>query len=150
MGLRMAARLNDVIHRLARHLNKIFSGLSGTISLTPIIFSDVYILLVIQAILVSLIASLSGRDITLDTAKEFVLSMGGIVGAGYTFRVIAQQGSKLVNIVLPGVGSGFSAAVATSGTWAMGNAAISYYLDGNTIKDVKKKFEKERDDGERK
>lgn len=144
MGLRMAARLTEVVHRFARHLNKIFSGISGTIALTPIPVSDIYVLLIIQSLLVSLIASLSGRDISLDTAKEFILSMGGIAGAGYAFRLIAQQASKFINAVYPGAGSVVSAGIATLGTSAIGNAAITYYIDGKTLKEAKDKFDKNK------
>lgn len=146
MGLRMTARLNGVVHRIASRLTTIFSGISGTIALTPIPVSDILILLPLQALLVGLIASLSGRDISLDTAKEFILSMGGVAGAGYTFRIIAQQASKLVNGLWPGAGSAISAGVATLGTTAIGKAAISYYIDGNTIEEAKEKFKEERDD----
>nr|WP_286675558.1 GTPase [Clostridium sp. ZBS18] len=99
MGLRMASRLKEVVDRIARHLNKIFSGISATVALTPIPVSDIYVLLILQSVLVSLIASLSGRDISLDTAKEFIFSMGGIAGSGYAFRLLAQQASKLLNAV---------------------------------------------------
>ncbi|MCR5311313.1 MAG: hypothetical protein K6E32_07875 [Lachnospiraceae bacterium] len=54
MGLRMAARLQDVVRRFARHLNGIFSGLSAAIALTPIPVSDIYILLILQSVLVYL------------------------------------------------------------------------------------------------
>ncbi|MCR4896485.1 MAG: 50S ribosome-binding GTPase [Lachnospiraceae bacterium] len=139
-GLRMAARLNEVVNRVAKQLNTIFSTISGTIALTPIPVSDIYILLLLQAVLVSLIASLSGRDISLDTAKEFILGLGGIVGAGYTFKFIAQQGSKLLNALWPGVGSFISAGIATAGTSAIGNSAILYYLDEKNLEEVKKVF----------
>lgn len=145
MGLRMAARLTEVVHRIARHLNKIFSGVAGTVALTPIPISDIYILLIMQALLVSLIASLSGRDISLDTAKEFVLSMGGLGGAGYALKLTAQQGAKLLNGFWPGAGSFVSAGVASIGTSAIGRAAISYYIDGNTIEKAKKKFKESRE-----
>src|SRR5699024_4639928 len=56
MGLRMASRLNEVVKRLAKHLNTIFSGISATVALTPIPVSDIYILLIIQSMLVCLIA----------------------------------------------------------------------------------------------
>lgn len=145
MGLRMAARVTEVVHRFARHLNKIFSGLAGTVALTPIPVADIYVLLILQALLVALIASLSGRDISLDTAKEFVFSMGGLAGAGYGFRLLAQQSTKLLNIFWPGSGSAVSAGVATLGTSAIGKAAISYYIDGNTLDETKKKFEESRE-----
>ena len=141
MGLRMAARLNEVVHRIAKHLNKVFSGISATVALTPIPVSDIYVLIIIQSILVALIASLSGRDISLDTAKEFIFSMGGIAGAGYLFRLAAQQASKLLNAVWPGSGSAVSSGIAFAGTSAIGSAAISYYIDDQTIDEAKKKFE---------
>lgn len=141
MGLRMAARLTEVVHRIAKHLNTIFSGLSATIALTPIPVSDIYVLLILQSVLVSLIASLSGRDVSFDTAKEFILSMGGIAGAGYAFRLIAQQTSKFINAVWPGSGSAISSAIAAGGTAAIGKAAIAYYIDDNTMEEAKQKFE---------
>ena len=144
MGLRMAARLTEVVHRFAKHLNTIFSGISGTVALTPIPVSDIYVLLILQSMLVSLIASLSGRDISLDTAKEFILSMGGIAGAGYAFRLIAQQASKFLNAVWPGTGSAVSSGIAALGTSAMGKAAIAYYIDGETIEAAKEKFDAEK------
>ena len=142
MGLRMAARLNEVVQRIARHLTKIFSGISATIALTPIPVSDIYILIVLQAVLVSMIASLSGRDISLDSAKEFIFSMGGIAGAGYAFRLVAQQASKFLNAVWPGSGSAVSAAIAGSGTGAIGKAAIAYYIEGVDLDEAKGVFDK--------
>ena len=67
--------------------------------------------------------------------------MGGIVGLGNVFRFAAQQLSKLLNNVFPGAGSAISSAIATSGTIAIGNAAIAYYIEGLSLEDVKKKFE---------
>jgi uncharacterized protein (DUF697 family) len=144
MGLRMAARLTEVVNRLARHLNTIFSGISATVALTPIPVSDIYVLLIIQSVLVCLIASLSGRDISLDTAKEFIFSMGGIAGAGYVFRLVAQQASKFLNAVWPGSGSAVSSGIAALGTSAIGKAAITYYIDGQDMEEAKKIFEDSR------
>lgn len=109
MGLRTAARLNEVVTRIAKHLNKIFAGLSATVAATPIPTSDIYVLLILQSLLVTLIASLSGRDISLDTAKEFILSVGGVAGVGYGLRLVAQQGAKFINAIWPGAGSAVSA-----------------------------------------
>ena len=141
-GLRMAARLNDVVKRVAKQLNTIVSSIAGAIALTPIPVSDIYILIVLQSVLVCLIASLSGRDISLDSAKEFILSVGGVVGAGYTFRLIAQQGTKLINVIWPGIGSAVSSGIAATGTAAIGKAAIVYYIDGMDIEAVRTVFEK--------
>ncbi len=144
MGLRMALKLQEVVRRVANQLNKSFSAMSATVALSPIPISDIYILLLLQGILVCLIASLSGRDISLDTAKEFVLSMGGIAGAGYGFRLLAQQASKILNVFWAGSGSAVSASIAALGTSAIGKAAIAYYIDDKTIEEAKSTFEASR------
>ena len=144
MGLRMALKLQEVVRRIANQLNKSFSAMSATVALSPIPISDIYILLLLQGILVCLIASLSGRDISLDTAKEFVLSMGGIAGAGYGFRLLAQQASKILNVFWAGSGSAVSASIAALETSAIGKAATAYYIDDKTIEEAKSTFEASR------
>lgn len=147
MGLRMAARLNEVVDRVANHLTKIFAAISATVALTPIPVSDIYILLILQAVLVALIASLSGRDISLDAAREFIFGLGGVAGLGFVFRTIAQQGSKFINIIWPGTGSVVSSGVAALGTGSIGKAARAYYIEGRSIKEAKSLFKKNQDDG---
>ena len=144
MGLRMALRLDALVKRIAKHLNGIFAGISATVALTPIPVSDIYILIIIQSCLVALIASLSGREISLDTAKEFVLGLGGVVGAGYVFRLAAQQATKFVNVVWPGAGSLISSGVASSGTAAIGRTAIAYYIEGQSLEEAKRLFNKSK------
>lgn len=141
MGLRMAARLNEVVTRIAKHLNKIFTGLSATVAVTPIPISDIYVLIILQSLLVSLIASLSGRDMSLDTAKEFIFSVSGVAGVGYGLRLVAQQGAKFINAIWPGTGSAVSAAIAGTGTNGIGKAAIAYYIDGKSIEDARAKLD---------
>lgn len=142
MGLRMAARLNDVVVRVAKQLNKIFTGISASVALTPIPTSDIYILLILQSIMVTLIASLSGRDVSINTAKEFIFSISGVGLVGYGLRLAAQQGSKFINAICPGAGSTVSAAIASVGTNGIGKAAIAYYIEGNSIDDVKTEIKK--------
>lgn len=146
MGLRMAARLNEVVDRVANHLTKIFAAISATVALTPIPVSDIYILLILQAVLVALIASLSGRDISLDAAREFIFGMGGVAGLGFLFRTIAQQGSKFINIIWPGAGSAVSSGVAALGTASIGKAARAYYIEGHSMKETKALFKKTQDE----
>lgn len=127
-GLRMALRLEEIITDLAKHIVDLFSGLAGTIALTPIPIADLYVLLALQSVMVGMIAILSGREANLESAKEFILSLGGVGGAGLGFRLLAQQSSKLLNGLFPGAGSVISTTVAASGTKAIGSAAIAYYL----------------------
>lgn len=149
MGLRMAARLDEVVRRIASHLNSIFVAISAAVATTPIPVSDIYVLITLQSFLVALIASLSGRDISFDTAKEFILSVGGVTGAGYILRLAAQQGTKFINVVFPGAGSAVSAAIAGLGTKGIGQAAIAYYIDGKGIEVAKERLEQVQKDGKK-
>ena len=67
--------------------------------------------------------------------------MGGVAGLGYTFKLIAQQAAKFLNGIWPGSGSAVSAGIAATGTSAIGQAAIAYYIEGKTMDEAKKKFE---------
>ncbi len=140
-GLRMAARLDDVMCRFAKQLTRTFSMMAAGIAFSALPIADVYLLLMLQAILVSLIASLSGKDVSLETAKEFILSMGGVVGAGFTFRLIAQQGAKLANLLYPAAGSVLSAGIASAGTTLIGKTAIAYYIEGKNMDEAKKMYD---------
>ena len=139
-GLKMAFNLNELIQRLAKRMNVVFSGIASAISLTPIPIADLYVLLTLQALLVTLIVLLSGREISIESAMEFIFSMGGVAAAGNVFRLAAHQLVKLIPIG----GSAISAAIAYAGTYAIGKAAISYYIDGKDIKEVKKTFNKDK------
>lgn len=148
MGLRMAARLSDVVNRFAKHLVNIFSTISAAVALTPIPISDIYILLILQSVLVALIAALSGRDVSIDTAKEFILSLNDVAGAGFAFRLAAQQASKLINGLFPSAGSIISSAIASAGTEIIGKSAISYYIYGHDINTVIEKFKEKHRNNE--
>lgn len=147
MGLRMALRLDEFVRRLSRQLTHIFSGLSSIVALTPIPISDIYILLLLQAVLVAMIASLSGRDINIDTAKEFIFSLAGVGGLGYGLRLLAQQASKLLNAVTGFVGSVISSTIAAGGTETIGKCATAYYIDDKTMEEVLK-LKKQTDEDE--
>ena len=138
MGLRMALRLDELVRRLAKRLTHIFAGISGVVALTPIPISDIYILLIIQAALVALIATLSGREMNLDTAKEFITSLAGVGGLGWLLRVAAQQLTKFANLIFPGSGSAISGGIAASGTETIGHCATAYYIDDKTMEEVMK------------
>jgi uncharacterized protein (DUF697 family) len=49
-----------------------------------------------------------------------------------------------LNAVWPGSGSAVSSGIAALGTSAIGKAAITYYIDGQDMEEVKKIFEDSR------
>ena len=144
--LGMTIRMNKVSEKIALRFIKVFSALSATVALSPIIATDIAVLLSLQTVLLMIIAYLSGRDLEFKTARELLVSVGGIGATGFTLRMIAQQGSKFANLVLPGAGSAISASIASGGTYAIGKAAVAYYLKGVPEDELKQIVKKARDE----
>ncbi|MER2090646.1 MAG: GTPase, partial [Sporosarcina sp.] len=103
--LGMTIRVNKIAEKIALRFIKVFSALAATVALSPIIATDIVVLLSLQTVLLMIVAYLSGRDFEFKTARELLVSLGGIGATGFTLRMIAQQGSKFANLVLPGAGS---------------------------------------------
>jgi predicted GTPase/uncharacterized protein (DUF697 family) len=129
IGLALATRLQQVTKKLSEKITNIFGGIAGTIALTPIPLSDIYILTSLQVILIMIISSISGRDASFETAKEMLVAVGGAGAVGFVLRTAAQQASKLVNLIFPFAGSGISSSIAAGGTVAIGKIAIKYFID---------------------
>ena len=146
MGLMLVSRIKNVSISLANNLVDVFSALAASVALSPIPISDIYLLTSMQAVMVSIIASLSGRDISLKTSKEFLLSLSSVGVAGVAFRYVAQQSSKLLNLLFPTSGSIVSSTVAAAGTRAIGKAATLYFIGGEDLKKVRKDYNKKMKD----
>lgn len=123
-------KIDVAMKKIANRFVTALSTVSATIALTPIPASDALILIPIQIVEVIIIAYLSGQQIDSKAAREFIMSMGGIALFGLGLRFVAQQGSKLLNLIVPGTGSAISGTIAYTGTFAIGKAAIAYYIDG--------------------
>lgn len=129
MGFSAALNIKSIFNKLSVKIINIFSGISASIAVTPIPVSDIFILCTLQALLVMIIAALSGRKITFKAAGELVTSFGGIGAVGFGLRIAAQQLSKFANTVFPGIGSGISAGIAAAGTKTIGECARKYFID---------------------
>lgn len=72
------------------------------------------------------IGFVSGRDLSKETATEFAPAMGVNLGVAMVARELARGLAKLI----PAAGLAITSAVAVTTTWALGQAAILYFLDG--------------------
>lgn len=86
MGFRLAFKLDYVVKKLSKNIVNSFTAAASAVALTPIPVSDIFILLAIQSLMVSLIGMLSGREMDIKAAKEFIFSLGSIGAAGYGFK----------------------------------------------------------------
>ena len=112
--------------RLAGTVLKAFGAMAGVIGMQPIPLADFPVLLSLQMFMVSLIIYTSGREFSLRLAGEFAASLGIGFGAGLVFRETARAAVK----ILPVWGHMISGGVAGAGTYALGRAAIAYYIEG--------------------
>lgn len=109
---------------------KSFSVAASGIGMTPIPVSDMSILLPIQVLMITIIAALSGREVSKETAAEFFGAIGINIGAAYVFKMGAQQAVKLLPI--PGAAQTISGTIAGSATYGIGKSAEAYFFH-NTI-----------------
>lgn len=133
-------RVRAAQKRLAREIVGVATSLCAGLAAVPIPLADTIPLTAIQVGMISGIGYLAGRDMSKQTTVEFISAMGLNVGAGLAFREVARGLIKLI----PGAGSLISAAVAGAGTWALGQAAIVYFLDGKSAAEAKDIFERTR------
>jgi uncharacterized protein (DUF697 family) len=110
---------------IAESLLKSFSALCGLIGVQPIPLADLPILTAIQSTMVSLIVYVSGRQVSPKLLAEFATAVGINVGAGFLFR----EATRAVVKVVPIWGNAVSGAVAGAGTYAIGRAAIAYFIE---------------------
>ncbi|AMA64123.1 hypothetical protein ASO14_2931 [Kurthia sp. 11kri321] len=134
------------IRKVADKFIKVFSTASASIAITPIPASDIAILIPIQILEVRVIAYLAGEKLDVKSAREFILSLGGVALFGMALRFIAQQGSKLLNLTIPGSGAAISSSLAYTGTYSVGKAALAYYIDGKSKEESKKLMEEAQEE----
>jgi uncharacterized protein (DUF697 family) len=79
---------------------------------------------------------LSGRERSLRAATEFVAALGANVGAGMLLR----EGTRAILKFFPGWGNLVCGMVAGAGTYAIGRAAIAYFLEGVSLKDARRTY----------
>jgi predicted GTPase len=137
LQLARLSRQRAVQERLARRLAGAAATVSAGIGAVPIPVADIIPITGLQIGLIAAIAYISGRDLSRDSAREFLVALGANVGAAMALREAARA---LAKIVFPGAGSAVSGGVAFAGTWGIGEAAIAYFIQGLTIGEAKRRL----------
>jgi uncharacterized protein (DUF697 family) len=134
----MARIANDpaVQVEIAQTLVKSTTAICAAIGAQPIPLADLPILTALQLVMVSGVMYISGRERSLRAATEFVGALGVNVGAG----MILREGTRALLKFFPGWGNVVCGAVAGAGTYALGRAAIVYFLEGFTLKDARRTY----------
>jgi len=125
---------------LAKRLLKSFSAVCGVIGLQPIPLADMPILVTLQMLMVSLIVHTTGRRADVRMIGEFFGALGINVGLGFGFRELARSLIKVIPF-----GNAVSGALAAAGTYAIGQAAITYFIDVQPLERVSATFREWRE-----
>jgi uncharacterized protein (DUF697 family) len=126
--------------QIAQVVIKSVTAICAAIGAQPIPLADFPILTSLQGAMVAGIMHISGREMSAKLAGKFIAALGANVGVGLALREGARAAVKLI----PGWGSAISGAVAGAGTYSMGQAAVSYFIDGLSLKDARGVFRRRR------
>jgi uncharacterized protein len=121
---------------IAQSLVKSTTAICAAIGAQPIPLADLPILTALQLVMVSGIMYIGGRERSLRAATEFIGAIGVNVGAGMVLR----EGTRALLKFFPGWGNVVCGMVAGAGTYAIGRAAIVYFLEGVSLKDARRTY----------
>jgi len=130
------SRDREAQQHVAQMLVKSTTAICAAIGMQPIPLADMPILTALQAMMVSGIMYVSGRERSLRAAAEFITALGANVGAGMLLRESARAILKF----FPGWGNVVCGMVAGAGTYAIGRAATAYFIGGVSLKDARRKY----------
>ncbi len=122
--------------QIAGSLLKSFTAVCGVIGLQPIPLADMPILTALQSLMVGLVIYTTGKPVSPRLFGEFLGALGINIGAGIIFR----EGARALVKIVPLWGNAVSGMVAGAGTYAVGRAAIAYFIEDAPISETKKLF----------
>lgn len=136
MILAKLSKVKSVQKKVARRIGTSVAGVTGAIGASPIPLADLPIVTGLQMAMVTSIALIGGKKIDKKGVIEFFGALGLNVAAGFVLRQVARQLLKII----PVAGNVISGAIASAGTYALCEAAIAYFIDGNSMDNVKKTY----------
>ena len=142
LGLSPICRAERFLKCWAEKVVNSFATLAMAVAVTDRIpVTDMVVLTTLQTIMVYMIAILGRGRTSFEEAKNFVLSLLGLMSVGYFVRSISRKLLQLLPI--PGLGDFVNASLAGGTTRTEGQAAIRYYIDEVDLETVKQSFKEE-------
>ena len=121
-------------HEVVQALIKSTTAVCAAIGAQPIPLADLPILTSLQLIMVAGIMYVSGRELSLRAAAEFMGALGANVGAAMLLR----EGTRVILKFLPGWGNVVCGLMAGTGTYAIGRAASVFFIEGVSLTDARR------------
>jgi predicted GTPase len=131
------AKTRRIQRDLANTLTYSMASVCAAIAATPLPLADLLPITTAQVSLVVAVGYVSGRNLSMKAAAEFLAALGANVGAAFALREAARA---IIKVILP-MGAPFvSGAIAYAGTVGIGKASSAYFIDGARKEDLKKVF----------
>lgn len=137
LELARLAKLVNVQKKIARIIITSAATVNAGIAAIPIPVADIFPITSTQIAMITGIGYIANRKLDKKTVVEFLSALGATTGAAIAFREIARG---LIKFVFPGGGSVISSSIAFAGTWAIGEAAVAYFIEGKSMQDVREVF----------
>jgi uncharacterized protein (DUF697 family) len=119
----------EIGNRLVRSV----SAICAAIGAQPIPLADLPVLTSLQLAMVSGLMHLSGRELSLRAATEFCGALGANLGVAMVLRESARAAVR----IFPGWGNAISGGIAGAGTYAIGKAALAYFIQGASLQEAR-------------
>lgn len=132
--------VRSVQREIALTVVKSISVICGAIGTQPIPFADFPLLTSLQSGMVAAVIYISGQPVRTRLGLEFIAAVGTNVGAGMVLR----EGSRALLKFLPGWGNAVSGGIAGAGTFALGRAAIAYFIERRSLEEARRLFKKKK------
>jgi uncharacterized protein (DUF697 family) len=127
--------------KTAREVINMCSYAAAVVSISPIPFSDVVLMLPIQTGMVMTVGHIYGRKVDQASAKRLILELGATAGAGFLVR----QGIKAL---VPIFGGLLTVVPAFAGNWGIGRVAMEYFKNPGLSKDeMNEVYRQAKDEG---
>ena len=84
---------------------------------------------------------ISGRELSIKMAGEWIGALGANIGAALALR----EGARAVLKFIPIWGDFVSGGIAAAGTYGIGKAATAYFIEGVSLAGAKKVMRQRRD-----
>ena len=131
------SRIKSSQRKVAKTIVTAAGSICATIALEPIPGADLPFITGVQLSMIIAIGYIGGHELNKKAAMEFMSAMGLNILGAFGLRELARGLVKLI----PVGGSVISASIASAGTYAIGEAAISYFIDKKSKVDSKKEYD---------
>lgn len=113
------------------------TSVSVVVGATPLPVADLALLLPLQSAMLTAVVYVSGRGLGARAVTEWI----GALGLNISTAIGLREAVRAILKVVPGIGATIAGAIAGTGTWALGVAAVRYFIDGGTIESSRAVFD---------